>query len=78
MLKDLFDFLRNEKIAFAVIGAFALKLFAMRNHPQRGLQDMADIQQLLRATPVDRDEVPGYFKKYGQIDKYEQLTGKTE
>lgn len=56
----------------------ALKLFAMKNDPQRGLQDMADIQQLLRMTPVDRDEVRGYFEKYGQIEKYEQLTGKTE
>jgi len=56
----------------------ALKLFAMKNDPQRGLQDMADIQQLLRVTPVDRDEVRGYFEKYGQIDKYEQLAGKKE
>jgi hypothetical protein len=56
----------------------ALKVFAMKNDPQRSFREMADIQQLmsLASANVDIDEVRGYFEKYGQLEKFHELTGK--
>jgi len=56
----------------------ALKIFAMKNDPERTFREMADIQQLLNLTSqiVDIDEVKGYFEKYGQLEKFYELTGK--
>ena len=56
----------------------ALKIFAMKNDPERTFREMADIQQLLNLTSqsVDIDEVKGYFEKYGQLEKFYELTGR--
>ncbi len=60
----------------------ALKIFAMKNDPERSFREMADIRQLLSLTSrpggraVDIDEVKGYFEKYGQLEKFYELTGK--
>ncbi len=60
----------------------ALKIFAMKNDPERSFREMADIRQLMSLTSeaggcaVDIDEVKGYFEKYGQLDKFYELTGK--
>jgi hypothetical protein len=56
----------------------ALKIFAMKNDPERTFREMADIQQLLNLTSqsVDIDEVKAYFEKYGQLEKFYELTGR--
>jgi len=54
----------------------ALKVFAMKNDPERSLREMADIQQLLSLTEIDMDEVKGYFERYGQLEKFYELTGR--
>ena len=54
----------------------ALKIYAMKNDPQRTFREMADIQQLLRLPGIDEDEVRGYFEKYEQTEKLNELTGK--
>ncbi len=56
----------------------ALKIFAMKNDPERTFREMADIQQLLNLTSqsVDIDEVKGYFEKYGQLEKFYELAGR--
>lgn len=52
----------------------ALKVFAMKNDPDRSFREMADIQYLLTLPGLDVEEVRGYFEKYGQIEKYDELT----
>ncbi len=54
----------------------ALKIFAMKNDPERSFREMADIQQLLSLVEIDVDEVKGYFEKYGQLEKFYELTGR--
>ncbi len=54
----------------------ALKIFAMKNDPERSFREMADIQQLLSLAEIDVDEVKGYFEKYGQLEKFYELTGR--
>jgi predicted nucleotidyltransferase len=54
----------------------ALKVYAMQNDPDRTFQEMADIQHLMRVPGIDRDEVRGYFARFGQLEKYYELTGK--
>ncbi len=51
----------------------ALKIYAMKNDPQRTFREMADIEQLLRLPGIDEDEVRGYFEKYGQLEKFDEL-----
>jgi len=43
----------------------ALKIFAIKNNPQRELQDLEDVRQILRFPGVDKNEIEGYFKRYG-------------
>ena len=52
----------------------ALKLFAMKNDPARTFREMADIQQILRLPGIDMHEVRGYFEKYGQMERFNELT----
>ena len=54
----------------------ALKIFAMKNDPGRSFREMADIQQLMNHVQVDTDEVRSYFERYGQLEKFHELTGK--
>lgn len=54
----------------------ALKVFAMKNDPQRTFREMADIQQLLSLPEIDREEVREYFIKYGLLEKYDELIAK--
>lgn len=53
----------------------ALKVFAMKNDPERALQEMADLQQLLRLPGIDHQEARRYFERYGQLEKYLEITG---
>jgi hypothetical protein len=52
----------------------ALKVFAMKNDPERTFREMADLQYLLRLPGLDLEEIRGYFEKYGQMEKYDELT----
>ena len=51
----------------------AMKVQAMRNDPARLVQDLADVQQLLRLPETDRSEVRGYFEKAGMVEWYERI-----
>jgi hypothetical protein len=51
----------------------AMKVQAMRNDPSRLLQDLADVQYLLRLAGTDRAEVRGYFERAGLADWYDKL-----
>ena len=35
---------------------------------------MADLQYLLKLPDLDMEEIRGYFEKYGQMEKYDELT----
>ena len=54
----------------------ALKIYAMKNDPQRTFREMADIQQILRLAGIDEDEVRSYFEKFGQLEKFDEIAGK--
>lgn len=54
----------------------ALKVFAMKNDPQRAFREMADIQQFTSLPEIDRGEVREYFAKYGLLEKYDDLAAK--
>jgi len=56
----------------------ALKVFAMKNNPERALREMADIKELLRFNEINLKEVQEYFEKYGQMDRYYEITGKKQ
>lgn len=43
----------------------ALKIFAIKNNPLRMLQDLEDVRRILQFPGIDKDEVKGYFRKYG-------------
>ncbi len=52
----------------------ALKAFAMKNDPERSLREMADLQFLMKLPGLDLEEIRRYFEKYGQMEKYDELT----
>jgi hypothetical protein len=51
----------------------AMKVEAMKNDESRELQDLADIQALLRIPGVDAPEVRGYFQRAGLLDRYDAI-----
>jgi hypothetical protein len=51
----------------------AMKVQAMKNDPERALQDMADVRFLLSLPGVNEEEVRQYFEKSGLSDRYEQI-----
>lgn len=53
----------------------ALKVFAMKNNPDRALREMADIKELLDLPGIDFEEVQEYFKKHGQMERYREIIG---
>jgi hypothetical protein len=52
----------------------AMKVQAMRDAPERALQDLVDIAYLLQLDGVDRDEARGYFTRAGLEDRWDELT----
>ena len=56
----------------------ALKVFAMKNDPDRALREMADIKELLSLPGIDLQEIRKYFEKYGQTEKYHDIIGKKQ
>lgn len=51
----------------------AMKVRAMASDPSRRFQEMADIAALLAATPVDQNEVRGYFERAGLLESWHEL-----
>ena len=51
----------------------AMKVQAMKNDPRRTLQEMADIQFLLRLPDVDEAEIRGYFERAGLLERYDEI-----
>jgi hypothetical protein len=51
----------------------AMKIHAIKNDPSRTLQDLADIQFLLKLPGVDRGEIRAYFEKAGQLERFHEL-----
>ena len=54
----------------------ALKLFAIKNNPQRLLRDLADIKYLVDLPGTNKPEIMKAFGKYGLMDKYHELVKK--
>jgi hypothetical protein len=52
----------------------AMKVQAMRDAPERGLQDLVDIAYLLQVDGVDREEVHRYFVRAGLEERWHELT----
>jgi hypothetical protein len=51
----------------------AMKIQAMKNDPQRTLQEMADIQFLLRLPGIDEQEIRSYFERHGLLEKFDEI-----
>jgi hypothetical protein len=51
----------------------AMKVQAMKNDPSRELQDMADVQSLLRLPGVNEAEIKGYFERAGLLERYDAI-----
>jgi len=51
----------------------ALKLFAVRNDPDRKFKELADIKEIMKMTPVNQEEVRVYFKDYGLEEYYYEI-----
>ncbi|MBD3271116.1 MAG: hypothetical protein GF384_01095 [Elusimicrobia bacterium] len=56
----------------------ALKLFAIKNNPDRKLRDLADIKELLQRVNYDRKKVQQYFKKYKMYNYYNEILKSTQ
>ena len=56
----------------------ALKVFAMKNDPDRALREMADIKELLSLPEINLQEIQKYFKKYGQTERYYDIVGEKQ
>lgn len=52
----------------------AMKVRAIKDAPERTLQDLADIGYLLRIDGVDREEARGYFERAGLEEKWRELS----
>ena len=51
----------------------AMKVLAMKNDPERTLQELADIRYLMTLPGVDREEIRGYFSRHGLEERYREL-----
>jgi hypothetical protein len=51
----------------------AMKIHAMRNDPSRTLQEMADVQFLLRLPGIDEEEIRRYFERAGLLERYREI-----
>lgn len=51
----------------------AMKLLALKNDPDRTLQELADVRNLLRLEGIDRALVATYFDRHGLRDKFDEL-----
>ena len=52
----------------------AMKLQAIKDAPERTLQDLADIGYLLQIDGVNREEVGRYFERAGLMEKWREIS----
>jgi hypothetical protein len=55
----------------------AMKLFAIRNNPDRKQKDLADVREIFLRTSLDKKVVRELFRKFGQESFYHEITGAT-
>ena len=53
----------------------ALKIFAIKNDPERSFKELADIKYLISLPDIDMEMVRKDFEKYGLMEKYYELIG---
>jgi len=51
----------------------AMKVHAMKNDPERTLQEMADIRFLIQLEGVDEDEIQEYFESAGMQERFDEI-----
>ncbi len=51
----------------------AMKVQAMKNDPDRRLQDLADVRFLLGLPGIDEEEVRGYFERAGLLRDFHEI-----
>lgn len=51
----------------------AMKALAMKNNPDRALQDMADVRFLIQLPKVDRRTVRAYFERHGLEERFDEI-----
>ena len=51
----------------------AMKVQAMKNDPDRRLQDLADVRFLLTVSGVDLPAIRGYFERAGLLRDFDEL-----
>lgn len=51
----------------------AMKVQAMKNDPDRRLQDLADVRFLLSVPGVDAPEIRGYFERAGLLKEFDEI-----
>lgn len=51
----------------------AMKVVAMKNDPERALQDLADIRSLMTLPDVDREAIRSQFEKHDLMDRFHDL-----
>jgi hypothetical protein len=51
----------------------AMKVQAMKNDPDRRLQDLADVRFLMGVPGVNEQEVRGYFERAGLLEDFDEL-----
>jgi len=66
VFEALVSFFEKNNIDCALI--VALKVFAIKNDPQRFHSEMADIKALMDMKIVNEDTVKRYFKKWNLVD----------
>lgn len=52
----------------------AMKLFAVKNNPERKFKDFADIKEILNHAKYDKQKVAEYFKKFGMESYYNEIS----
>ena len=51
----------------------AMKILAMKNDPDRELQELADLREILRLPSIDHDEIAAQFERHGLQETYQAL-----
>ncbi|HEX3532073.1 MAG TPA: hypothetical protein VH988_33860 [Thermoanaerobaculia bacterium] len=51
----------------------ALKVFSLKNDPDRAFRDQEDLRFLLHLPGVDQREARGYFERYGLGERFDEI-----
>lgn len=50
-----------------------MKIFALKNNPDRAFREMADLQFLISLPNIDMEAIKPYFQKYDLMDQFYAL-----